>query len=253
MSIHKVEGIILKNQPFRSSSLIVTFFTREAGKIRGIVKGVHREGEVRQAGFEIFTRAEFIFYEKKRTDLHLISDATILESHDAVRGRLETIAHGSYLCELVDELTEVQDPHPKIFELLQTSLRFLPVMPLGILVTVFEIKLLGEMGLIPYAGGWVSCGAKPIEKGYFSVKHGAVLCDRCRSNDQGAPAISPAGLALLRSFSRSEMEQCLKSSHSTHALNEIRKLVSQFLNYRVGKILKSRRFLESVRPVFSSK
>ena len=251
MSIHKVEGIVLKNQPFRSSSLIVTFFTREAGKIRGIVKGVHREGEVRQAGFEIFTRAEIIFYEKKRSDLHLISDATILESNDKIRSRLETIAYGSYFCELADELTEVHDPHPKIFELLRAILEYLSVIPPGTLATIFEVKLLEEMGLMPYSESCVSCGRKPIEKGYFSVKLGALLCDGCRSKDGGAPSISPAGLALLRSYSRTDVHGCLKGSHSAHAINELRRLVTQFLNSRIGKVLKSKKFLESVSPVFS--
>lgn len=253
MSIHKVEGFVLKSQPFRSSSLIVTFFTREAGKVRGVVKGVHREGEVRQAGFEAFTRSEFIFYEKKRSDLHLISDATILESNEQVRSRLESIAYGSYFCELVDELTEVHDPHPRIFELLATALRFLPVMPQERLTTIFEMKILGEMGWIPYADGCVSCGRKPLVEGYFSVKHGAMLCLGCRAKDGGAPAISPACLELLRSYIRSEMEECLRSPCSSAALTDLRKLISQFLNYRIGKVLKSRKFLESIRPALAIK
>ena len=57
MSIHKTEALVLKTMPFRSSSLIVTFFTPHLGKVRGVVKGVHREGEIRQAGFELFTPA----------------------------------------------------------------------------------------------------------------------------------------------------------------------------------------------------
>jgi DNA repair protein RecO (recombination protein O) len=218
-----------------------------------VVKGVHREGEVRQAGFEIFTRAEFIFYEKKRSDLHLISDAAILESNDPIRNRLECITFGSYFCELVDELTEVHAPHPEVFELLKTALRFLPVIPQEKLTTVFEIKLLEEMGLIPYADSCVSCGLKPVEKGYFSVKQGALLCEGCRSKDHGAPAISPAGLALLRVFSRSATEDCLQGAHSPHAVAEVKRLISQFLNYRIGKVLKSRRFLESIKSVLSSK
>jgi len=244
-----VEGIIIKSQPFRSSSLIVTFFTKEAGKVRGVVKGVHREGEVRQAGFELFTRSEFIFYEKKRSDLHLISDSAILESHATVRNRLESIAYGSFFCELIDELTEVHDPHPKIYELLQTALRFLPVLSPEKLTVVFSVKLLGEMGWIPYTDSCVSCGVKPLEHGYFSVKQGALLCGPCRSKDPGAPAISPSGLELLRVFSRREMTECLHGSHSTRALEEIQRLLTQFFNYRIGKVLRSKRFLESIRPV----
>ena len=136
MSIHKTEALVLKTMPFRSSSLIVTFFTPNLGKVRGVVKGVHREGEIRQAGFELFTHAEYIFYEKKHSDLHLISEASILDSHHALRDRLDGIAYASYFCELVDELTEVQDPHPRIFDLLKESFHFLPVIPPPRLATI---------------------------------------------------------------------------------------------------------------------
>ncbi|HOG23779.1 MAG TPA: DNA repair protein RecO [Candidatus Omnitrophota bacterium] len=251
MSIHKVEGVVLKNQPFRSSSLIVTLFTREAGKIRGVVKGVHREGEIRQAGFEIFTRAEIVFYEKKRSDLHLITESAILESYHSIRDNLETIAYGSFLCELVDELTEIQDPHPAILELLLTAFHYLSVIPPEKLTTVFTVKFFGEMGLIPYTESCVSCNAKPIERGYFSIKQGALLCDGCRSRDQGAPAISPAGLELLRTLSRMDMTEGLRQPHSAHAFTEVRRLITQFLNYRTGKVLRSRRFIDSIRPALS--
>ncbi len=249
MSIHKTEAVVIKTQPFRSSSLIVTFFTPQFGKIRGVVKGVHREGEVRQAGFEIFTHAEFVFYEKKRSDLHLISDAAILESRHAIRDRLDTIAYGSYFCELTDELTEVHDPHPEIFHLLQSAFHFLSVIPPARLTSLFEIKLLREMGWLPYLESCLNCGAKPLEQGFFSVRQGALICEKCRGNEQGAQPVGAPVLAVFRAYSKDALEDCLRVSHSTVIENQIRFLITQFLNYRLGKVLRSRKFLESIRPV----
>ena len=88
MAIQKTEAIVLKTQPFRSSSLIITFFTRDFGKIRGIAKGVRQENQTRAAVYELFTRLEIIYYEKLRSDLHLVSDAAILES---LRRTLESL------------------------------------------------------------------------------------------------------------------------------------------------------------------
>ena len=247
MSIHKTEALVLKTMPFRSSSLIVTFFTPQFGKVRGVVKGVHREGEIRQAGFELFTHAEYIFYEKKRSDLHLISDATILESHQALRDRLEGIAYASYFCELVDELTEIQDPHPKIFGLLKESFHFLSVIPPARLETVFVTQLLREMGWLPFLESCLECGVKPLEKGFFSIPHGALVCESCRAKDASAQPVSVGELAVLRSYSKDLLADCLRASHSAPIEGSIKTLITTFLNYRLGKVLKTRKFLESIR------
>ena len=49
MAIQKTDAIVLKTQPFRSSSLIITFFTRSFGKLRGLAKGVRQENQTRFA------------------------------------------------------------------------------------------------------------------------------------------------------------------------------------------------------------
>ncbi len=248
MSIHKTEALVLKTLPFRSSSLIVTFFTPRLGKVRGVVKGVHREGEIRQAGFELFTHAEYVFYEKKRSDLHLISDATILESHHALRDRLEAIAYASYFCELVDELTEIQDPHPKIFDLLKNSFRFLAAVPPQRLETVFVTQLLREMGWLPFLESCLECAAKPLEKGFFSIRHGALLCEPCRARDTSALPLAPEPLAVLRGYSKDSLEDCLRETRSALVESQVKTVMTTFLNYRLGKVLKTRKFLDSIRP-----
>src|SRR3989338_3444317 len=125
MAIQKTEAFVLKTQPFRSSSLIVTVFSDHFGKLKGIVKGVRREREARGAIFELFTRLEIIFYEKIHSDLHLISEGFILDSNDHIRTRLDAIAYASYFCELVDQLCEVHDPHQGVFDLMDFSFRFI--------------------------------------------------------------------------------------------------------------------------------
>ncbi len=247
MSIHKTEALVIKTQPFRSSSLIVTFFTPQWGKVRGVVKGVHREGEIRQAGFELFTHAEYIFYEKKRSDLHLISDAAILESQHALRDRLEGIAYASYFCELVDELTEVQDPHPEIFTLLKDSFRFLTVLPPQRIEMVFTTQLLREMGWLPFLESCLECGAKPIEKGFFSIRHGALVCERCKLKDPAAQPVSSGALAMLRAYAKDAFEDGLRLPSSALIESEVKVLMTTFLNYRIGKVLKTRKFLDSIR------
>jgi len=248
MAIQKTEAFILKTQPFRSSSLIVTFFSQSFGKLKGIVKGVRREGELRGAIYELFTRLEIVFYEKMRSDLHLVSQAFILESNDVLRTRLDTIVYASYFSELVDCLCEVHDPHEKIYDLLHFVFRFLPSVPEERLSRLFEIQLLREIGWLPYLDACLGCRTPVIEKGFFSVKNGAIFCPKCAVHHPDSKTVSPESLMTLRYYTSHPMEQSLKLHVAQTTESQLKSLMEQFLDYRLGGALKSRHFLSQIQP-----
>lgn len=239
MSILKTEAIVLRTRPFRSSSLIVTFFTRDFGKMQGIAKGIHREGERRGAEFELFTHLEIIFYEKKKSDLHLISETSILESHAAMRGQLDNLLDASFFCELTEELTETGDPHPQLFELLKICFRYLGILPAAKLRNLFEIKLLNEIGWRPHLENCLKCSAPLPETGFFSIREGGLLCGGCKNQDLAAKKLNPESVRLLRFLSQKEPDAGLKETFAQQAEIEIQNLLYQFLLYRLGKPLKS--------------
>ena len=70
MPIQKSEAIVLRSQDLRETSLIITFYTKDFGKIKGIVRGVR--GPHAQYGggsLEIFAHDEIVFYERKKADI----------------------------------------------------------------------------------------------------------------------------------------------------------------------------------------
>ncbi|HTL48525.1 MAG TPA: DNA repair protein RecO [Verrucomicrobiae bacterium] len=251
MAIQKTEALILKTQPFRSSSLIVTLYSRHFGKMKGIAKGVRKEREMRGAVYELFTHVDVVFYEKTRTDLHLISEASIIESFDVLRSRLDTIAYASYLTELVDSLTEIQDPHEPVFSLLEVAFRYLPAISPERIARLFEIKLLTETGWSPYLQGCLQCHVVPASPWFFSVSQGALLCGSCARSQKDARPITPETLSLLRQYVGRDLEEGIKLRPAPSAQEELRKLMEDFLHYRLIAPLKTRHFLDSVKPVLN--
>lgn len=251
MAIQKAEAFVLKTQPFRSSSLIITFFTKPFGKLKGIAKGVRREREVRGALFELFTHLEIVFYEKIRSELHLVSEASMLDSHDTLRMNLESVTYASYFSELTDCLSEVHDPHEGIFNLLAFSYKFLPSVPPEKLSRLFEIKLLREIGWIPYVEGCIECQKQDMAKGFFSIRQGALYCAECARSEQDARPLSPEALAALRYFAEQPLEQAIKFRVLPHTEKELSQLIGQFLQYRLGTPLQTRRFLDKIKPVLN--
>ena len=249
MAIQKTEAFILKTQPFRSSSLIVTFFTRAFGKIRALVKGVRREGETRGSTFEPFTRLEIIFYEKMRSDLHLVSEASMIESYEGIRSHLESLSYASYFCELVDSLCEVHDAHEKIFELLDFVFHYLPSLGGRKMARIFEIKLLREIGWLPFLSACLQCGTKTFERGYFSVRQGGLFCSECGPKVPGARPITPESLAAMRYYSSHDLADSLKLAVSSKTANELETFLSRFILERHQKPFKSLSFLEKIKPL----
>lgn len=252
MAIQKTEAFVLRSQPFRSSSLIITVFSRTFGKIRGMVKGVRREGLPCPSTFEPFTLLEIVYYEKIHSDLHLISDSSILESFEGLRIDIESLATAYYFSELVDQLTQPHDPHEAIFELLHSSFQWLCSMPPCLLSRFFEIRMLFEVGLLPHLEGCLSCGRGASEKMYFSVKQGGVFCQSCRKKVYDAREISEGALEGMRLFTRKgweqlpEMSSMGRSALKPEALDEINTIAERFITERLGKRLNSRKFLSQV-------
>lgn len=246
MAIRKTEAFILKTQPLRSSSLIVTFFSREFGKLKGVAKGVRKEREMRGATFELFTHADIVFYEKK-SDLHLISDACIIDSFDSLRGRLDTITYASYFSELVDVLTEIHDPHDNLFALIEVCFRYLPAIPGERIARLFEIKLLTEIGWMPYLNSCLECRQTAFERGFFSASQGALVCAGCMARYPDALPLSREGLSQLRYYTTHTLDECIKVVPSIGVEKELKKLTETFFAYRLSGPLKTQRFMSAIQ------
>ncbi|MBI2166796.1 MAG: DNA repair protein RecO [Candidatus Omnitrophica bacterium] len=249
MAIQKSEAFVLKSLPFRTSSLLVTTFTRSFGKVKGVAKGVRKEGIPRPGTFEPFTLLEIVFYEKIRSEIHLISEASILESFNPLRSNLETLATAYYLAELVDQVTQPHDPHEAIFDLLHFAFQFLPTLSPAFMVLFFETRLLHEAGLLPHLESCLGCGEKGLEKIYFSQKHGALFCSKCRHKSPGAKALNPGALEAIRRVVSESPSEAIRQSLDPGVEKEIGNLMEGFLSDRLGGRLRSRRFLNQVRSL----
>lgn len=250
MAIQKTEAYVLKSQPFRSSSLIVTFITKDFGKIRGLIKGIRKENETRGAVYEPLTKVDLVFYEKMRSDLHLISDADILDFHDAFRLRLDTIVAASYFSELVEVVTEPHDPHPALYEALDFCLRFLGAIHLEKIKTYFEMQILSEAGWLPHLDSCVVCSQQATSNPHFSVKQGGVLCASCVSNTSDAKKINPALLEILHAGFQLKGEDFIRLKIDPVQQTQLSELMDLFLSYRLPRPLRTKRFAREIQSVW---
>jgi len=79
MSIEKSQAIVLKRQKLRETSVLATLYTKDFGKISGVMKGVRGIQNKSVNFLEPFTLCEVVFYKNKRGGLYTISQCDLLD------------------------------------------------------------------------------------------------------------------------------------------------------------------------------
>src|ERR1017187_1418092 len=149
MDRERAEGIVLRRQPVTESSLIVTWYTREFGKLKTLAKGARRLKGPFQGKIDLFYRDEIVFLPSRRSDLHLLHDCFLEEPHARLRESVDLLAAASYVCELVEMATEREDPNVRIHALLTAILDALERRNSAVLLIWFELQLFAATGWAP--------------------------------------------------------------------------------------------------------
>jgi len=154
MAIEKSDAILLRKMDFRETSFIVTFFTRDFGKVGGILKGAR--GSRARSGINplFFCLEQIVFYEKKKSGLCIISQCEIQRIFLNILKDWDRASIAYYILELVDRLTEPGGGAEEIFDVLLNSMIALDgEKDPGVVARFFEVKFLTALGFWPGSDG----------------------------------------------------------------------------------------------------
>ncbi len=84
MAIRTSESFVLRTYPFREADLIVSFFTRDQGKMRGIARRARRPKGPFGSGLERLSHVNVAYYQKENRELVNINSAELIHSQFAL-------------------------------------------------------------------------------------------------------------------------------------------------------------------------
>lgn len=249
MAIQSVEGIILRRRPFRETSLIVTLFTREQGKIKILCKGVRKGKTLLAAVFEPLSHVHVVYYEKLRSDIHLMKEASLIHSFAALKARLEAYGYASYFSELLDTLFESHGKSPEVFDIFLSAMTLLESEEPKKVARIFEAKLFQSLGWFPLLDRCSICGEKSVEKSYFSARQGGIVCPFCNRQVAGSFVVARATLQTIGYYNKVPFDQAVRIGIAPNVEREMAKISEKFLRHRLEYPLKTTRFLSEVSNV----
>jgi DNA repair protein RecO (recombination protein O) len=235
--LYRTPSVVLKRMDLGEADRIVTLYTRDAGKVRAVAKGVRRAVSRSAGHLEPFTLSDVLFAVGRELDI--ISQADTLEAFRAVREDLELTTHAYYLAEVVDLLTEDRMENRAVFDTLVDGLHNLgSTADARLVLIVFHLKLLDALGYRPELRECVSCRATIAPaRNHFSALLGGVLCPACGPREPTARDISTSALKLLRFLQLTAGERSVNAP--PHVSREAEAVLRDYAEHIVERRLRS--------------
>ena len=80
MPARSSESFILQTYPFRESDLIVSFFTRDQGKLRGVAHRARRPKSSFGSGLERLSHTTMSYYQKENRELVSLNSCELVSN-----------------------------------------------------------------------------------------------------------------------------------------------------------------------------
>lgn len=241
MRIITCETIVLGVSDYREADKIVTCFTLEQGKLKGLARGAKQSRKRFGGALEPFARLQLQLSLKE--GLATLSGADIVNVYPAIRKELAKIGSAGHACELTERLTPEGEPNHRLFRLLAAYLEYLDKSPYSPSDRrFFTINLLKVTGYQPPLEHCSACGVDLAATNRFcQTPTGGLLCDRCGTGNR---PVSAQTVNLLR--------QALKTGRfgvvrfSTDELVEADALLDAAIVPHLNRPLQSSAFLREV-------
>ncbi len=250
-----VTAILIRGHDYGEGHRLLTLLTREAGKITAVARGIRKPKAKLASILQHFTKATLDLTTGRQ--FAIITGAQMLDSYYGLRADLRSFANASYLCELFDETLEDNQGAPELFDLLAAALSQNDKGTATEMSNRYvEIHLISALGYLPRLTHCAHCNAPlavadeagktiwPVWLG-FTAAHGGALCINCLPLVPGARRIAAGTIQVSLLMLNMEMETLSALNLSTQLKKEIEITYRDYLEYQLGRELRSSRYINA--------
>lgn len=243
----RAEVVVLRHSDWGEADRLLVFFSREAGKLRVVAKGIRKLRSRKAGHLEPFTHVKVLL--ARGRDFWIVTQAETVNAYLPIRDDLVRTAYAATVIELLDRFTYDEGENRALFQLLVDTLERISTLPDPFpAVRYYEIRLLDLMGFRPELNHCLRCENEiKAEDQFFDALHGGVLCPRCGPGVATARPVSMNTLKFLRHYQRSTFREASRVQIPQSLRHEMENLLNYYLTYLLERRLNSPDFLYQVR------
>jgi DNA repair protein RecO (recombination protein O) len=245
MALKESEAVVLRTYPLREADLLVTFFTRNEGKVRGVARAAKKSRKRFGGALEPLTFVRAFYEDRERQELARLDALEVLESPLASAVSYPRAVALAHIAELLDELLPDREANDAVFRLTLSVLSRLRGAEIWMPVTYFELWITRLVGFLPDLSECVVCGATLNgSRAYFHALADGLMCvdDKRLASSE----ISSESRALAGKIFRNPVESFAGVEWPKSKASDLRKFLIQILERHTEKKLVTAGMLEKI-------
>ena len=248
------EALVLRTFPLKEADLVVSFLTRDQGKLRGVAKRARRPKSAFGAGLERLSHVRMAYFQRETRELVNLDSCELIRSQFSLVSDYWTSVALDYFAEVTDQLLPAAEPSEKFFRLLLAVLDSLQ-QPAEIgsawrAVTYFSLWAVRLSGWLPRLDVCLGCGsllddAETPQRAFFGRGREGLVCGHCRKSLGGSSwELSAASRALAAEMLRTPVAAVRQPGWNQATAGDLRRFLVQQIETHADRRLVTAPLLE---------
>jgi DNA repair protein RecO (recombination protein O) len=247
------ESFILQSWPFREGDLVVSFLTRDQGKVRGVARRARRPKSGFGSGFERLSHVKLSYFQKENRELVSIDGIELLQSQFAVVSDFTAACALDYLAEVSEQILPAMEPSEKHFRLLAAVLEHMRGGEPGAIwrgVTYFSLWAVRLAGFLPELEACSECGialdsSESPERMFYSRFRNGLMCVNCKRTASSTYELDAESLEIAKDMLRTPVGQLRERAWSQATALSLRRFLGQQIESHIERKLVTLKLLEA--------
>ena len=245
------EAIILRSYPLQEADLVVSFFTRDQGKLRGVAKRARRPKSPFGAGLERLSLVKMAYFQRESRELVNLDSCELIHSSFLLQADYTSSVALDFTAEISERFLPDAEVNEKFFRLLMAMLEAVRAGPDGVwrTVTYFSYWTVRLAGVLPAlhvcsgCGAWLDDPENP-QRAFFTRHDACIYCvNCCRGNGW---ELSAASRKLAEEMSRKPAAQLADRSWTKETAADLRHFLLQRMEDAIERKLVTAAVLEAL-------
>lgn len=242
------KGVVIRERRSRENDKFIDVLTPDYGIIEISAKGAQKVGGKNNASTQLF--AYSIFCVQQRGERYYLNSSEPIHIFYPIRTDIQKTALASYFSEIIKYAILSEQPSSEILRLLLNSFHFLSdgTKELPFLKSVFELRLMADIGMMPDIIGCKECRKYDSDKMFFCIGEGKLLCGDCLKQGASENIVYINGTLLhtIRYIVLSELEQLWNFKISDVCQKALSSITENYLLTHLGNHFQTLDFYKSL-------
>lgn len=231
METLNLKSIILSRQDFKENDSLVTFYTREKGKLSLVARGVKKSDSKLSGHIEPFNLANLMFIAGRQ--YNYIGSIKSTDNFSNIKSSLEKIETGAKIIKKIKKASKEGDNNPDIFDFYSQTFHFLDRennFDLELFFNIFILKFCYFEGFSLELGFCVKCKKKILPgKNGVDISKGGMVCSSCLDRDN--LTILNDTVKMLKLAINTDYRKILNIKINNSVKNNFINIISSFEKY----------------------